>query len=112
MVLRNLIISAALLGTPTPSQADDPLLLDRPDLHAHFWVSYGLSLTTTELLEGPQPRWGPQWGTARATLVASTGVALIGLAKELSDDHVDGGDLLADALGILANVLVQTLVEF
>lgn len=103
----------ALLGALAgPAQADDPLYLDRPDLHAHFWVSYGLALTTTEILEGPQPSWGPQWGTAQATLVASGGVALIGLTKELLDEHVDGSDLLADALGILANVLIQTVVEF
>ncbi|MFN3197691.1 MAG: hypothetical protein ACE366_04645 [Bradymonadia bacterium] len=100
------------LACAGPAHADDPFYLNRPDLHAHFWVSYGLSLTATEVLEGPQPDWGPQWGTGKATLVASVGVGLIGIAKELTDERIDGGDLLADALGILANVLVQSLVEF
>lgn len=105
------ILLGSLLGL-APAHAD-PLGLDRPDLHAHAWVSYGLALTLTEVLEGPKPTWGPGWGTNRAVLVASGAVAALGLAKEyLVDSKADGADLLADAAGILANVLLQSLVDF
>lgn len=92
--------------------AADPLFLDRPDLHAHFWVSYGLALTLTEVLEGPEPSWGPKLGTGRALLVATGSVALLGVVKELLDDRADGTDLVADGLGLAANGVLQYLVQF
>lgn len=105
--------AAFVLLAAAPARAEPPLHLDRPDLHAHFWLSYGLSLTLTEVLEGPEPSWGPALGTARATALATGAVAALGLAKEyVVDDAPDGADLLADALGLLANVAVQALVEF
>ncbi len=90
----------------------DPLWLDRPDLHAHFWLSYGASLTLTEILEGPQPAWGPQLGTTWAVLAATAAVGALGMAKELTDDRVDGGDLLADGLGLTSNVALQFAIRF
>lgn len=106
------ILLIASLGLAAPSQAD-PLGLDRPDLHAHAWISYGLALTLTEVLEGPTPTWGPRWGTTVAVGVASGAVALLGLAKEyLVDAEADGADLIADAIGIGANVLLQYTIEF
>jgi hypothetical protein len=104
---------ASVLLAMSPARADRPLLLDRPDLHAHFWLSYGLSLTATEILEGPSPTWGPQLGTGRALVLSTGGVAALGLFKEfVIDDVVGKDDLLADAAGLLANVLVQLLVDF
>ncbi len=89
-----------------------PLVLDRPDLHAHFWVSYGLALTLTEVLEGPEPAWGPQLGTGWALVIASGAVAALGGVKELLDDPADGADLAADGLGLLANGVLQYAVQF
>lgn len=108
-------LAAAVLAAwaPGAARADSPLLLDRPDLHAHFWISYGLALTTTELLEGPQPDWGPQLGTGPALGIATAGVAALGLLKEVAlDTAIDGDDLIADAAGLLANVALQLLVDF
>lgn len=105
-----LVLLAALLA-PLPARAD-PFLLKRPDLHAHFWVSYGLSLTLTEVLEGPEPTWGPALGTGWALAIASGVVGAIGVTKELLDDVVTPEDLLADGLGILANALLQVTIEF
>lgn len=110
--LAGVTLGVVLLAS-SPARADRPLLLDRPDLHAHFWLSYGLSLTATEVLEGPTPTWGPQLGTGRALAISTGGVAALGLFKELVvDDVVGTDDLLADAAGLLANVLVQLLVDF
>ena len=87
--------------------------LERPDLHAHFWLSYGLSLTVTEILEGPRPRWGPQVGTYWAAAWATVGVGALGLLKELAlDSAVDTDDLVADGLGLAANWMVQVGVDF
>lgn len=108
MIVAGLVVS---LGAGR-SFAADPLLLDRPDLHAHFWLSYGVALTLTEILEGPEPGWGPGWGTAAATGVATVVVGLLGVAKELTDAQAQGDDLLADALGLAANALLQFTVEF
>ncbi|MEZ4474104.1 MAG: hypothetical protein R3F60_25615 [bacterium] len=102
-------LSLCLLATPAAAR---PLLLDRPDLHAHFWVSYGLSLTLTEVLEGPEPTWGPALGTGPALAIATGAVAAIGIGKELLDDHVDAGDLTADALGLLTQAVLQLTVSF
>lgn len=106
--MRALLLTLALLS---PARAD-PLLLDRPDLHAHFWLSYGLSLTVTEVLEGPTPEWGPQLGTGWALVIATAAVGALGLGKELTDDEFSGEDLAADAFGLLLNVGVQLVVEF
>ncbi len=109
--MRRLI--ACCLLTAAPARAERPLWLDRPDLHAHFWLSYGLSLTLTEVLEGPAPAWGPDLGTGRALAISTAGVAALGLFKEFAvDDEVGSGDLLADALGLLANAAVQLLIDF
>lgn len=90
-----------------------PLALDRPDLHAHFWLSYGLALSLTEVLEGPEPTWGPRLGTGWATLIATGAVGALGLAKEyLIDDQADGADLVADALGLGLNAVVQFTIRF
>ncbi len=94
-----------------PSSAE-PLYLDRPDLHAHFWASAALSLTLTEVLEGPDPEWGPQLGTGWATLIASGVVGAIGLGKELIDPQLDPADLLADGLGLGLNAAIQFTLEF
>jgi hypothetical protein len=116
--MRTLTSASALaltltLAASSPARADKPLWLDRPDLHAHFWLSYGLALTATEVLEGPDPAWGPGLGTGRA-LAASTGaVAALGLFKEpVLDDTVGGDDLVADALGLALNAAVQVMIEF
>ena len=104
---------AVLWSAPTTARAERLFWLDRPDLHAHFWLSYGVALTGTEIMEGPDPRWGPQWGTWPAVGVATVGVAALGIFKETAiDDHASWDDLLADACGILANVAVQALVDF
>ncbi len=108
--MRHVALFVVLLGVGRASA--DPLLLDRPDLHAHFWLSYGVSLTLTEVLEGPNPQWGPQLGTAAATGVATVVVGLLGVAKELTDTQAQGDDLLADALGLASNALLQFSVEF
>jgi hypothetical protein len=105
-------IALVALCTTGPAQAD-PLALDRPDLHAHFWLSYGLALSLTEVFEGPDPTWGPQWGTGWATLFATGIVGAIGLAKEyVIDDQADGADLVADALGLGLNAAVQFTISF
>jgi len=104
---------ALTLATSSPARADKPLWLDRPDLHAHFWLSYGLALTATEVLEGPAPAWGPRLGTGRALAVSTGAVAALGLFKELGlDDAVGGDDLIADALGLALNAAVQVIIEF
>ena len=103
------VLLCLLLASPAAAK---PLLLDRPDLHAHFWVSYGLALTLTEVLEGPQPTWGPNLGTPRALAVATAAVGALGLLKEVLDDPGDPQDLLADGLGLAANALLQLVVEF
>lgn len=106
------ILLVASLTIAHPAGAD-PLGLDRPDLHAHAWLSYGIALTLTEVFEGPEPAWGPAWGTDVALLVASGAVAALGLAKEyLIDDRADRADLLADAIGIGANVVLQYTIQF
>lgn len=99
-----------LLGGP--ARAADPFLLDRPDLHAHGWLSFGLALTLTEVLEGPEPEWGPGLGTLWATLIASGAVGLLGLGKELSDDVFSWDDLAADGAGLLLNAAVQVTLRF
>ena len=106
---RATLIAVLLLAGPVRATE---VSLDRPDLHAHFWASFALSLTLTEVLEGPEPTWGPGWGTGWALLTASVSVAALGLAKELTDDSVDGADLVADALGLTANALLQVSIEF
>ncbi len=111
-MLRPTATLAVLLLLAAPGQAADPLLLQRPDLHAHFWLSYGASLTLTEVLEGPDPEWGPAWGTGWALLAATGAVAALGVTKELLDDRIDGTDLLADSLGLAANALLQVTIEF
>lgn len=111
--LPRFLLTAALLAAPVASRSyAKPLLLDRPDLHAHFWLSYGLSLTITEVLEGPEPAWGPQLGTGWALVIATGAVGALGLVKELTDDVFSGDDLLADGLGLLLNVGVQLVIEF
>jgi hypothetical protein len=112
-VIRRALLPVALVGAlAAPAEAADPLLLDRPDLHAHLWLSYALSLTLTEILEGPEPKWGPALGTTVAVLVASGVTGALGLTKELVDDEFSGADLTADGLGILANVALQYTVDF
>ena len=110
-----LLLVIALLSTPVhaaPTCASR-ICLDRPDLHAHLWVSYGLALTLTEVLEGPAPEWGPKLGTGQATLIATGIVAIVGLLKEYAvDDQADGADLVADALGLGLNAALQFTVEF
>jgi hypothetical protein len=109
--VRRLIVPILLAAAP--ARAERPLWLDHPDWHAHFWVSYGLSLTLTEVLEGPEPSWGPDLGTGAALGIATGSVAALGLFKEfVVDDEVGQGDLLADGLGLLANVAVQLLIDF
>lgn len=107
--MKRILLVLALAG---PARAADPLLLERPDLHAHFWVSYALSLTLTEILEGPEPSWGPQWGTGWALLAATGVVGLLGLTKELVDDELGGEDLAADALGLGLNAGLQFAIDF
>ena len=76
-------------------------------------MSYGLALTLTEVLEGPEPRWGPRLGTGKATLIATGVVAIVGLLKEYAvDDQADGADLVADALGLGLNAALQFTVDF
>ncbi len=107
------ITSAAALACVGRATAAEPLFFDRPDLHAHFWASFGLALPLTEVLEGPDPAWGPQWGTGWATLAATGVVGAIGLFKEVAlDDGVDPDDLIADALGLAANALLQVTIRF
>ena len=104
---------AASLCAASPARAEKPLWLDRPDLHAHFWLSYGLALTASEVLEGPEPAWGPQLGTGRALAVSTGTVAALGLFKELVlDDAVGADDLVADALGLALNAAVQVMIQF
>ena len=108
--LAALILCAALV--PRPARAEDPLLLRRPDLHAHFAISYGLSLTLTEILEGPEP-WSPALGEGWALVIATGAVGALGLAKEIwLDDAIDGDDLIADGLGLGLNALVQVTLGF
>jgi len=108
--LRAIVAALILAG---PARAGPPLYLDRPDLHAHFWVSYGLALTVTEVLEGPDPTWGPALGTGWALAIATAGVGALGLAKELLIDRRAGGaDLAADAAGLGANAVLQVTVRF
>jgi hypothetical protein len=106
------LAAIVLIGALRPAQAADPLLLNRPDLHAHTWLSFSLALTLTEVLEGPDPAWGPGLGTLWATVIASGAVGLLGVAKELSDDPGSGADLVADATGLLLNGLVQVTLRF
>lgn len=104
-----ILLSACLAA---PAAAADPLLLERPDLHAHFWASFALSLTLTEILEGPEPSWGPAIGTGWALLSATAAVGAVGVAKELLDAEASGEDLAADALGLATNALLQVTVVF
>lgn len=101
---------ATLLGT-APASAR-PFGPERPDLHAHFWLSFGVALVLTEVLEGPDPQWGPQLGTGWATLIATGAVAALGLAKELTDPKFSGDDLAADIGGLTAHMLVQITLDF
>ena len=111
--MKTVAFAAAAALLPATAHADRPLLLDRPDLHAHFWLSYGLALTTTEILEGPTPTWGPQLGTGRALAIGTGSVAALGLLKEFAiDKEPSWDDLAADAAGLLANVALQLLVDF
>lgn len=104
-------LALTLALTTAGAQAELPTT-DRPDLHAHFWVSFGLSLVLTEVLEGPEPAWGPRLGTGWATLIASTAVGLLGLTKELIDPRFSGEDLAADLGGLGLNALVQITLHF
>lgn len=108
----SVLFALGLAATPRAGFAA-PLWLDRPDLHAHFWLSYGVSLTLTEVLEGPDPRWGPQLGTGPALALSTGVVGALGLFKELVvDDTVGTDDLAADVAGLLANVVLQVFVPF
>lgn len=111
MLWRSALLTVALLCPQPRAQAALPTT-DRPDLHAHFWLSFGLSLLLTEILEGPDPQWGPQLGTGWATLIATGAVGLLGLTKELIDPRFDSSDLLADLGGLGLNVLVQWTIDF
>lgn len=116
VVLRWLIVGGLAMATLGLGPADavaDPLWLDRPDRQAHFWLSYGCALTLTEVLEGPEPDWGPAWGTWRALAVSTAAIGALGLLKEYAiDDGTEVGDLAADALGLATNALVQMTVRF
>ena len=110
------IAGAVVLGLmcwASTARAERPLYLDRPDLHAHFWLSYGLALNTTEVLEGPEPQWGPSLGTGMGLAISTGAVGALGLFKEwVVDDEVSGEDLVADALGLALNAVVQVLIVF
>lgn len=85
---------------------------ERPDLHAHYWASFGLALVLTEVLEGPEPAWGPGWGTPWATVAATVMVGGLGVVKELTDPAVDPADLWADAAGLATQAVLQWAVVF
>ena len=120
MMVVVVVVVGVLCGCPRWADAGDSWVesaydtsLERPDLHAHFWLSYGLSLTVTEILEGPEPGWGPQMGTFRGTAWATLGVGALGLLKELVLDSAAGtDDLAANGLGLAANWLIQVSVDF
>jgi hypothetical protein len=79
------IAGAVVLGLmccASTARAERPLYLDRPDLHAHFWLSYGLALTTTEVLEGPEPQWGPSLGTGMGLAISTGAVGALGLFEQ------------------------------
>ena len=86
--------------------------MERPDLHAHYWASFGVALVLTEVLEGPEPSWGPALGTAWATVTATALVGGPGLVKELTDARVDAQDLWADVAGLTTQALLQWVVVF
>lgn len=98
-----------LVATPTASAAPAG---QRPDLHAHYWASFGLALVLTEVLEGPDPPWGPGLGTPWATAAASLAVGALGLVKELTDEALDPQDVLANVAGIGTNIVLQWTVVF
>jgi len=107
---RALAFSVCLLWASTSTA--DPLGMERPDLHAHYWASFGVALVLTEVLEGPEPSWGPALGTAWATVTATALVGGLGLVKELTDARVDAQDLWADVAGLTTQALLQWVVVF
>ena len=66
----------------------------------------------TEVLEGPEPSWGPNLGTGWATLTATALVGVLGVVKELADTRVDTQDLWADVAGLTTQALLQWVVVF
>ena len=51
-------------------------------------------------------------GTLWATVTATLAVGTVGLLKELTDDRLDGQDLLADAAGLTTQAVLQWVVVF
>jgi hypothetical protein len=112
-VRRLALVALCLLPAAPARAAEHDLLLDRPDLWAHFAVSYGLSLTLTTFLAGPAPAWGPQLGTGRALAISTAAVGALGLFKEfVVDDEPGGDDLIADAIGLATCAGFELVIHF
>lgn len=68
------------------------------DKKAHFLGGYAVSYTTASLLEGEVDLpWAAGLGLG----------ILVGAMKELTDEHSDGGDFLASALGAASGSLLH-----
>ena len=70
----------------------------KQDAQLHFLASYGLTLTTAMLFNKMKVK--------HPALTSAMVAFSIGLAKELTDDHVDNGDLLTNSLGIASAMIV------
>ena len=97
--LRNLLISAVLIGSSLTALAkDDEDSWTSEDKYLHGAVSFGIDTlgfwTCRELLD---------LSTPNSLLIAATGTFAIGLGKELIDSKFSEKDLAWDALGIAAS---------
>lgn len=91
----------------TPGKADE-FRFKSGDKQTHILAGYGLSLTSTLLLEKKAhlPRW-------QAVLYASAFTMLVGTAKELLiDDQYSAGDQWANLIGTAGSAAMVLTFEF
>lgn len=101
------LLLASAPAVPVGALEDKRLDWGRDDTNWHMGVAFGAGLLGTELLKW---RGWPLW---KATAASSLAVAAGGAVKEfLIDDFASGNDLMADGVGLGANVLVQFTVHF
>jgi hypothetical protein len=73
----------------------------------HFGVAFGLTKGSIWLFED-----GFRLKRTEAKIISSVLVLSLGIAKEYTDRKIDGGDLLADFLGVAAANLINIKIDF
>lgn len=100
-----MVVMAYFLSGPACA---DSFRLKSQDKQLHIMSGYGLSLTSTLLLEHKLdlPRW-------QAVLIASAFTMAVGTAKEfIVDEHYSAGDQWANLIGTAGSAAMVFTFEF